>query len=87
MMFNLRNEPGWIGAFTREQTPDALANATRVRKVRSEPGDGHPDGALGTVLGSISDPCVRDGVPMYFIEWDTRPRVAVGTVGWKVVAA
>lgn len=79
--------PGYTGAFTRDQAPGALPNGTRIMKANSEDGDGHQDGARGTVLGSISHPDVHGGAVMYFIEWDARPKVAVGTIGFKVVPA
>jgi hypothetical protein len=49
----VRNEPGWLGGFTRNQAPGAIPNGSRVRKVRSEQNDPHPVGALATVLGSL----------------------------------
>lgn len=84
---SIREYPGYTGGFTRDQAPGALRNGTRIMKANSEDGDGHPNGALGTVLGSISDPNVAKGMVMYFIEWDARPKVAVGTIGFKVVPA
>lgn len=86
----LRAEPGWIGNFTRRSAEGALPNGTRIVKRASEPGDSHRDGALGTVLGSVRAP---DGNPVqgvlhcYFIEWDARPRCAVGTIDLKVKRA
>lgn len=82
-----RNEEGWIGAFTRDRAAGALANGTRIMKVNSEKGDKNPDGALGTVLGSISDPAVQDGAPFYFVEWDSLPRRAMGVIGAKLECA
>jgi hypothetical protein len=34
----------------------------------------------------MADPNFMDGLVFYFIEWDGKPKVAVGTVGWKVQA-
>jgi hypothetical protein len=82
-----RKYPGYHGAFTRDQAPGALANGTRIMKANSEEGDAHPDGALGTVLGSMSHPEIQNGAAMYFIEWDARPKVAIATIGFKVVPA
>jgi hypothetical protein len=87
MTFCVRNYPGYTGAFTRDQAPGALASGTRIMKTDSEEGDANPDGALGTVLGSLSHPEVQNGALMYFIEWDAVPKVAVGCMGFKVRAA
>jgi len=82
--------PGYIGVFTRGEAPGAFKNGTRIRKVLFEKGDGHPIGALGTVLGSIRAPAeVRAQFPaagpyFYFVEWDARPRVAVGVASAKI---
>jgi hypothetical protein len=83
-MIDFREEPGWVGVFTRNQELGTWRNGTRVRKTNSEPGDATPNGTLGTVLGSISSPEVQDGAVMYFIEWDNRPKVAVGCMGFKL---
>jgi hypothetical protein len=82
--FPIQNHPGYIGAFTRETAPGAIPSGARVRKVNSEPGDGHKDGSVGTVLGSMSHPEVHGGAVFYFVEWDTRPRMAVSVMGFKV---
>jgi len=79
-----RYEPGWTGGFTRHQTPGAIANGTTIFKVNSDPEDANPDGAVGVVLGSISDPEVHGGQLFYFVEWMATPRVAVGCIGWKL---
>lgn len=84
---SIREYPGYRGAFTRERAPGAIASGTRIMKTNSEDGDANPDGALGTVLGSLSHPEVMNGIVMYFIEWDSAPRTAVATVGFKVQAA
>jgi hypothetical protein len=83
-MDGIRYWPGWTGAFTRNEALGAWRNGTKVVKVNSEEGDGHPDGTPGVVLGSISHPEVHGGMVFYFIEWGPRPLVAVGTVGSKV---
>lgn len=80
----VRFEPGWLGAFTRNEVARALRNGTRVVKTNSESGDANKDGAPGVVLGSISHPDVQNGAVMYFIEWDAMPRVAVGAMAQKV---
>lgn len=74
-------ESGWSGNFTREQAPGAYPNGTRIEKTASKPGDGSPDGAKGTVLGSMSHPMVGNG---YFVEWDAYPRHAVFVAGPRV---
>lgn len=79
-----QNEPGWIGAFTRQQAQGALPNGTRIVKQNSERGDAHPNGTPGVVLGSISHPQVMGGVVFYFIEWAPKPRTAVGVLGTKI---
>lgn len=79
-----REEAGWVGHFTRGQASGALPNGTRIVKTRSEPGDGTPDGTPGVVLGSFSHPAIQDGAIMYFLEWASKPRVAVGAIHWKV---
>jgi hypothetical protein len=71
---NLRNHPGWTGLFTQERADGALPNNTRVRKINSEPGDTHKDGAEALVLGSIGHPEIGIG---YFVEWETHPTHAV----------
>lgn len=80
---NLIDEPGWMGAFTRNEVPTALPNGMRIVKVNSEKNDGTPDGTAGLVLGSFSHPEIMEGVVFYFIEWANRPRVAVGCTAWK----
>ncbi len=77
--------PGWTGAFTTEQAEGALPNGTRIEKTKSEPKDATPGGTPGTILGSISHPGVMNGAIMYFVEWDDRPKVAVGVMGWKLL--
>lgn len=82
-----RSEPGWIGAFSREQAAGALPNGTRVVKHNSEPRDGTPDGTPGVVLGSGCATFPEAGgetVFFYWIEWAHRPRVAVGVMATKL---
>ncbi len=79
------HEPGWTGAFTRQQAPDALfTNGTRVKKAKEERGDRTPLGTKANVLGSLRVPGRGVG---YFVEWDNRPRHAVFVIGWKVARA
>jgi hypothetical protein len=85
MRMQIRYEPGWTGAFTRDQAHGVeFTNGTRIEKARSEPGDRTPVGMTGTVLGSLSHPGLG---AMYFVEWDDQPRVAVAAVGWKLARA
>lgn len=77
----LHMEEGWLGMFTRDQVEGALANGTRIVKVKMDPGDARNVGATGTVLGSIRVPDMPIG---YFIEWDQQSRHAVFCVEWKI---
>jgi hypothetical protein len=89
----IQYEDGWTGGFTRRQAEDAIANGSKVVKVQGEPGDGTELGTVGTVLGSLApnDSLIerfgqgeRWAAIFYFVEWDTKPRVAVGVLGWKI---
>jgi hypothetical protein len=82
----LCNEPGWHGSFTRRNALGAWRAGTRIVKVKSEEGDATPDGAQGVVLGSISHKDLQNGMPLYFVEWDSQPRCAVACIGWKLGA-
>lgn len=85
--FPFRDEPGYIGAFTREQAAGAIPNGLPVIKGAGEAGDGTPEGTPGVVLGSFRHPAVMDGLICYFIEWKNRPRVACAVVEWKIKPA
>lgn len=74
------------GAFIEGEAEGAIPNGRRVRKARSEPGDGTPIGTKGTILSSVRDDSVSPW-PFYFIEWDSRTGAPVGTIGWKVEEA
>lgn len=84
-----REEPGWLGGFTRDQADGAILNGHRFIKVDEEEGDGHALGDTGTILGSWPIP---DDVPVdtkgsrhwYWVEFDNSPRIAVGVMGWKI---
>lgn len=82
--FNIGEEAGWFGAFTRHQALGCFRNGTRIVKVMTDPGDANPIGARGTVLGSISD---QELGAAYFIEWDGTPKVAVAVEARKIAAA
>jgi hypothetical protein len=77
---NFIEEPGYIGAFTRDTYPGAIPSGARVVKVRSEQGDANSDGAKATVLGSVG----AEGVVLYFVEWDERRGFAVAVASWKL---
>lgn len=86
--FPFREEPGYVGAFTRENAPGALPAGSRIRKAHSEDGDSMP--APGTVLGSFSDghsfdrPGLVGADFVYFVEWDRRPFYAVAISNRKI---
>jgi hypothetical protein len=82
---------GYAGVFSRAEAKGALANGTRIRKCNSEEGDGTPDGTGGVILGSVNvraagvSAAEDHGVTyLYFVEWDNRPKVAVGTIDVKI---
>lgn len=84
-------EEGWRGGFTRHHTDGAYPNGTRIVKIRQEPNDGTPLGTGGTILGSLDGNLVNEYNPdggriryIYFVEWDNRPRTAVGVMDWKL---
>lgn len=70
-----------FGMVTTPPPPDAIPNDTRVRKVHSEKGDGHKNGALGTVVGYLGHPEVEEYG--YWIRWDDFP-LPVFTLSYKV---
>ena len=87
----IRSEPGWMGMFSRDQAPGAIANGSRIVKTWDERGDTHKVGSLGTVLGSIAaDEATAKIAPgvqfFYFVEWDAHPRMAVGVNSKKIAA-
>jgi hypothetical protein len=80
----LTDEPGWTGAFTRNDAKQAKYRVgTRVTKIEQEPGDATPVGTKGTVLGSMYGPNVGVG---YFVEWDDKPKVAVLVIERRISA-
>lgn len=87
--FGIAFHPGYAGAFTRGQAQGAYECGSRVIKANSEAGDANPDGSLGTVLGSIKAPSGMSnpayaGKIMYFVEWDARPKHAIGIIETKL---
>lgn len=83
----MREEPGWVGWFTRRDAIGAWRAGTPIVKVKTEHGDANPVGTRGVVLGSLCHPDIMNGNVMYFIEWDQMPRHAVACIGWKIGAA
>lgn len=68
-----------------------LAKGTVVRKVNSQPGDGHHDGAVGVVLGSMGPAPAAPDIPpglvgeyAYFVDWEGTG-VPVAVMGRKLV--
>ncbi len=73
---------------------------TRVRKVRSEPGDTHQDGAPGTIVGDwgplpateraelipklAKNGITEDVVCIYWVEWDDIPGVPVAIADYRL---
>ena len=92
---DLGEHEGFFGVFSRYEAKDAWPNGTRVRKVNGEDGDSHPDGTLGTVLGSLkcegdayNEVAAAKGVThLYFVEFDASPGFAVGTISIKLEKA
>ena len=79
--FGISTQEGYIGAFTRHQADGAFPNGTRIRKINSEPNDITRDDEVGTILGSVQGPGLGF---FYFVEWDNKPKVAVGAMAKKV---
>jgi len=88
---NLITEEGLEGTFTREQFKGAIPNGTKVKKVNSQANDGHQDGALATIVGSIGTPKPIEvqGITVrcaYFVIWDDMPKRVVGVSEHKLEA-
>jgi hypothetical protein len=90
----LITDPGWQGVYSRHQAIGAIPNGTKVRKVKSEPKDGHPDGALAVVIGSWGllpweKPLEIKGYTIrffYFVEFEDMPQVGVGISEHRIQA-
>lgn len=78
---DLMERPGYAGAFCRVTGKNCWPRKTRVRKALSESDTETKVGTRGTVLGSMSAP---DAGQFYFVEWDDKPRVAVGCIALKL---
>jgi hypothetical protein len=69
------------------QVAGAIPNGSDVVKVNSEPGDCHPDGTPGVVVGSAGPVYMEKfGREMlaYFVQWDGNVAVPIGTIDIKV---
>lgn len=77
----LGHHDGYAGVFTKHQAEGAIPNGTKIVKTNSVAGDATPDGMGGVVLGSMDS---GDHGLLYFVEWDDRPRMAVGTIALKI---
>lgn len=77
---SIKEWPGYVGAFTRNEALGAWRNGTRLEKVKSEDGDAHELGDECAVLGSM----VHQGQLAYFVEWDGNPGIAVACMAWKL---
>lgn len=64
------------------EAPGALVNGTRVLKKKSVPGDGHFDGATGTVVGSLGP---HKGAYCYWVRFDDHPRMLIGVHSTRVL--
>ncbi len=73
--------------YLTQEVLGAWRNGTRIRKVKAEPGDVHPIGTHGTVVGSLNHPELGLG---YIVAWDGEAggvRTVLGlVVGWKIMA-
>ena len=81
----ITNHPGYEGAFTRKTASGAWPSGARVKKtIEDRRGDFVPIGSKGTILGSVSNPKIINGMPAYFVEWDSYPKKAVLCLGIKL---
>ena len=62
-------------AYTTSQAEGALINGARIEKTNSAPRDGHQDGALGIILGSLGPVEIPGftGRYIYWVVWDAGP--------------
>jgi len=72
--------------FSSHQAKGALPNGTLVEKQNSEKEDGHPDGELGKIVGSMGplDAPVLGCRYGYFVIWDGTPKIPIFTMEAKV---
>jgi hypothetical protein len=70
-IFEIREYPGYLASFTKQEAEGAWKNGTRVIKNGCDPeGDLTKDGVAGTILGSMGNTVIGYG---YFVEWDDKP--------------
>lgn len=77
-----------LAIYSTEEAKGAMPNGTRIIKTNSEPGDGHPDGTPGVIVGSMGPAFVEKvgrEAYLYFIKWRDFP-VPVGTADYKIKA-
>lgn len=75
-----------VAVYMTTQSAGALPNGTLIEKVSSEPGDGHPDGTEGEIIGSMDEafiPGLGRKMRAYFVKWAGFP-IPVGTADFKV---
>jgi hypothetical protein len=75
------HRPPYRGYCRTDQYPGALPNGTLITKTGTVAGDANPDGAVGTVLGSLGANGTLQG---YFVEWRTYPGVSCFTLAERV---
>jgi hypothetical protein len=84
---------GGIEDIWDNQAEGAWPKGARVRKVNSVKDDGHDDGALATVVGSLPIPeDVKEDMEepcdyFYFVAWDDLPYLPVGVSGGRLERA
>lgn len=82
-----KNDPNeYVALYMTKQSPGALLNGTIIEKVNSEPGDGHPDGTVGEIVGSMDEafiPALGRRMRAYFVKWGDF-MAPVGTADFKV---
>ncbi len=72
--------------YSSAEAEGAMPNGTLVVKQNSEPEDGHPDGEVGKIVGSMGplDEPVLGCRYGYFVMWEENPEVPVFTMESKV---
>lgn len=69
---------------------------TRVKKINSRPGDCHPDGAPGTIVGALGPLSASERAELimvgmaeeveclYWVEWDDLPGMPTGIADYRI---
>ncbi len=72
--------------YSSAEAEGAMPNGTFVVKQNSEPGDGHPDGEVGKIVGSMGplDEPVLGCRYGYFVIWEGNQEVPVWTMETKL---